>query len=54
MSDGPFWWHAEEEFRAREDALRRGVEDEAPSSHERGRYASEDVPSQSELKEDGR
>ena len=40
--DGPYYWHREEEFRAREDALRQGRGEES-------RAGAEDVPTRAEV-----
>ncbi len=48
--DGPFWWHAEEAFKAREEARHRGIDDDRPKHMERGRYSAEEAPSRSELR----
>lgn len=48
MSEQPFWWHDEEAWRARNDALREG---RGPES--RGPAAGEDVPTLRELRDQG-
>lgn len=48
MSEQPYWWHAEESFRAREDALRAGRGEESRGPLE------EDVPSRDEVERNER
>lgn len=43
MTEQPYWWEAEESFRAREEALRQGRGEESRGP------AEEDVPTRSEV-----